>query len=260
MGIRQAWCKTREWFVRHGRRGGEHKDYRPQTDSEGLMAEAGKASGAGSEQPRSAEQQASEVAIRQARPRGKNESLEKLQAGFEELIGQLRGINEHLGKQVAQHEELIRRIDEMPALLEAWPGVVANQKELGERLIGQMEANIAKDQQLLSAVEKMPTETAKQTDALEKINHQLAAAADTDVQMTETFRGFNEQLGRLRETTQGHKDSIAQMARTFAASDRYLKYVLTRQNRRFFWIFMTAIGVCVFVVAILTGVVVYVSR
>lgn len=260
MGIRQAWGKTREWFVRQAHRGGEHKDYQPQTDSEGLMAEESKTAGDANEQRRSAEQQASEVAIRQARPRGKNESLEKLQVGFEELIGQLRGINEHLGKQVAQHEELMRRIDEMPALLEAWPGVVANQKELSERLIGQMEANIAKDQQFLSAVEKIPTETAKQTDALAEINHQLAAAADTDVQMTETFHGFNEELGRLRGTTEQHKDSIAQMARTFAASDRYLKYVLTRQNRRFFWIFMTAIGVCVFAVAVLTGVVIYVSR
>ena len=39
----------------------------------------------------------------------------------------------------------------------------------------------------METLEKIPTETAKQTDCLHDINHQLAAAADVDIQMGRDF-------------------------------------------------------------------------
>jgi len=47
------------------------------------------------------------------------------------------------------------------------------------------------------------------------------------------------------------------MSKTFAASDRYLKYIISRQNKRFMWIFIAAISVCVTAILILAGIVVY---
>lgn len=41
----------------------------------------------------------------------KTQSLEKLQKGFDELITQLRNINEHLDKQIVHHEDLTGRIN-----------------------------------------------------------------------------------------------------------------------------------------------------
>jgi len=106
-------------------------------------------------------------------------------------------------------------------------------------------------------VERIPSETAKQTDALVNIDHQLAAAADTDVQMAESFNKFNQTLEELNRTAAGQTDGILQMSKTFATSDRYLKYIISKQNRRFMWVFVSAISVCVAVIVILTGVIIY---
>jgi lipopolysaccharide/colanic/teichoic acid biosynthesis glycosyltransferase len=38
------------------------------------------------------------------------------------------------------------------------------------------------------------------------------------------------------------------MKKTFSASDRYLKYLVSKQNKRFVWIFWTAVGVCIFAI------------
>ncbi len=190
----------------------------------------------------------------------KPESIEKLQQGFDKLIDHLQDINIHLDKQFDQHQQLISRIDQMPKLLESFPAVVENQKQLTEQLFGQLKANVIKDQQLLEAIEKIPAEAARQTDVLDSIDHQLAAAADSDVQMAETFNKFNETLGVLNEKTTANTDGLSQMSRTFAASDRYLKYIVAKQNRLLMWVFISAVSVCLAVILILVGIVIYLGR
>jgi chromosome segregation ATPase len=192
--------------------------------------------------------------------RGKQESLEKLQIGFDRLINELSGINEHLRNQATQHEALITRIDMLPTLLENFPAAAENQKNITEGLLEQLKANMLKDKQIIETIEKIPAETAKQTDTLESIDRQLSAATEVDVQMTDTFNKFNESLDRLNNSTQQHSDGITQMSRTFAASDRYLKFIVSRQTRQFLWVFYSAIVVCVVVILVLVGLIIYLAR
>jgi lipopolysaccharide/colanic/teichoic acid biosynthesis glycosyltransferase len=44
-----------------------------------------------------------------------------------------------------------------------------------------------------------------------------------------------------------------QMSKTFAASDRHLKFVMSRQNKRFLWVFSIAMGICVFAIIVLAA-------
>jgi hypothetical protein len=192
--------------------------------------------------------------------RGKQESLEKLQIGFDRLINELSGINEHLRNQATQHEQLITRIDMLPKLLENFPAAAENQKNITEGLLEQLKANMLKDKQIIETIDKIPAETAKQTDALESIDRHLSASAEIDVQMTDTFNKFNESLDRLNHSTQQHSDGITQMSRTFAASDRYLKFIVSRQTRQFMWVFYSALVVCVLVILVLVGLVIYLAR
>jgi hypothetical protein len=245
MEPRQIWSRFISWFrnqlpIAHG-------DYEPpQLSDNGLIIN--------NQAPPADKSPVQTVAVR-----GKAET-EKFQAGFETLIEQIQGINHHLDKQVEQHDNLIARIEQFPKLLENFPAVVENQKVLTEQLVLQLKANILKDQQLLSAIEKIPAESAKQTDALLAIDRQLAAAADVDIQMTETFTKFNDTLGKLNQSTKDHTNGIAQMSRTFAASDRYLKYMVAKQTRQFMWVFYTAIGVCVIVILLLVGIIIFTGK
>jgi hypothetical protein len=75
--------------------------------------------------------------------------------------------------------------------------------------------------------------------------------------MTKGFNKFNQPLDKLNQTTEGQTDGILQMSRTFATSDRYLKYIITKQNKRFMWMFISAASVCLFVILVLTGIIIY---
>lgn len=255
MTLREFWADTGRWLRAHKPSiGGAH---RPEIDDDGLISQNDDSTEQAGDGSVPAGARGNNVVVRAVPPAERQESLQKLQEGFDKLVEQLQGINEHLSRQATQHEDLMGRIEQLPEMLESFPAVVENQKLITEQLLEQLKASAAKNEQFIDAVEKIPTETAKQTDAMVNIDHQLAAAADIDVQMTESFNNFNESLDKLNQTTIGQTDGIIQMSKTFAASDRYLKYIISRQNKRFMWIFIAAVSVCVTVILILAAIVIY---
>ena len=145
-------------------------------------------------------------------------------------------------------------------MLESFPSIVDNQKQIVEKLLDQLKGAAAKNERFVDAVEQIPTQTAKQTDALVNIDHQLAAAADIDVQMSQSFNNFILSLDKLNESTVKHTEGIAEMSKTFSASDRYLKYIISRQNKRFMWVFITAVSVLLVTIIILTGIIIYLKQ
>ncbi len=256
MALKEFWSQTGRWMRKNNPLATVAAS-RPEIGDDGLIRQKDSHPEHAVDGSPQAEAPGNEITVKAVPQVDKHESLEKLQQGFDKLVEQLQGINEHLSRQASQHEDLMGRLEQMPQLLESFPSVVESQKHATEQLLEQLKNASAKNDQFIDAVEKIPTETAKQTDALIKIDHQLGAAADVDVQRTESFNNFNDSLDKLNQSTVSQTDGIIQMSKTFAASDRYLKYIISRQNKRFMWIFITAISVCVTAILILTGVVIY---
>ncbi len=255
MTLKEFWADTGRWLRAHKPSIGAANQ--PEIDDDGLISQNDDSAEQAGDGAVPAGARGNNVVVRTVPPAERQESLQKLQEGFDKLVDQLQGINEHLDRQASQHEALMGRIEQLPQLLESFPSVVENQERITEELLEQLKNAAAKNEQFIDAVEKIPTETAKQTDALVNIDHQLSAAADIDVQRTESFNNFNDSLDKLNESTISQTDGIIQMSKTFAASDRYLKYIISRQNKRFMWIFIAAISVCATAILILTGVVIY---
>jgi chromosome segregation ATPase len=255
MALKELWSNTGRWLRKNNPLAAVA--HQPQIGDDGLISQSSDSAEHAVEGSPRAEIRDNEVTVRAVPQAERAESLEKLQRGFDQLVVQLKGINEHLNRQASQQEELMGRIEQLPKILESFPEVVENQKRTTEELLEQLKNAAAKNEQFVDAVEKIPAETTKQTDALVNIDHQLGAAADLDVQQTESFNNFNDSLDKLNQSTMSQTDGIIQMSKTFAASDRYLKYIISRQNKRFMWIFVAAISVCVTAILILTGVVIY---
>ena len=258
MTLKQFWAGTGKWL--RSRKPFTNAGHQPQINEDGLISQDNDPAEPGNDAPPSNEAEGDNVMVKAVQPMDPQESLEKLQKGFDKLVEQLQGINEHLSRQAAQHDDLMGRIEQLPRVLETFPDVVDNQKRIIEQLMEQLKGSNAKNEQFIDAVGKIPNETAKQTDALVKIDQQLAAAANIDVQMSQSFNNFNETLEKLNQTSMGQTDGILQMSKTFAASDRYLKYIISKHSKRFMWIFIAAIGVCTACILILTGIIIYLNR
>ena len=258
MTLKQFWAGTGKWLK--ARKPFTASGPQPQIDEDGLISPNDNPAQPETETSPSNEAEGDNVMVKAVPTINPQESLEKLQTGFDKLVEQLQGINEHLNRQATQQEELMSRIQQLPKVLESFPDAVENQKRVFEQLLEQLKSSAAKNEQFMDAVGKIPNETAKQTDALVKIDQQLAAAANIDVQMSQSFNNFNETLDKLNQTSTGQTDGILQMSKTFAASDRYLKYIISKHSKRFMWIFIAAVSVCTVCILILTGIIIYLNR
>ncbi len=187
-------------------------------------------------------------------------SLEVIQQGLAELLTQLTGINENLSKHVDQNEQLMSRIEHLPDIIETLPDAVRNQSLTVKALLNELKDSQQKELEFIRVIESIPREAVRQTDVLENINHQLSASAETDIQFVETFNKFKTSMEHLDNSTKAQTEMLAQMNKTFAVSDRYMKYLVSRQNRRFTWLFVVSLSVTVFSIIALLAVFTFLFR
>ncbi|HAL44709.1 MAG: hypothetical protein A2Y12_03205 [Planctomycetes bacterium GWF2_42_9] len=178
----------------------------------------------------------------------RTEALQMIQNSFEQLVQKLGSINENLDRHVAQNAKLMQRIDEIPQLLQNLPEGMKNQKMVVESLIEQLKTQALKNQQFAETIAKIPAASETQTAAIKEMAGQIAASAAVDNQIVEGMRKFNTITDKLKDNVAEQAGSIEQMGKTFSASDRYLKYILNTQHKRFMWVFITAMGVCTFAI------------
>lgn len=264
MKLKELWSKTNKW-IRYRAQSAVNAD-ESEIDNEGLICEdvevETESAEQGAEKKVQAEQAEKEgsVVVTSSRVSERSEPIEKLQIGFNRLIDRLANINDNLNLQVSQHKELIERLDKMPELVKSFPTIVENQEKIRTQLAEQLSAMAASNEQFIQSIGKIPEETSRQTDILDEIKERLESAAEIDSRMSASFRQFNELLGSLDRNTVSHADSIMQMSKTFATSDRYLKYIISRQNKRFMWLFVISLSVSVLAIAALLGIIIYLTR
>lgn len=237
MPITKLWQKAKSFFKKDSSSG----SFSPDIDQQGLISEQGDSASVAN--PDNSPSQREIVRKPPTQPE-KVDNIEVLSNAFNRMVDQLGGINEHLNMQIEQHHKLIDRIDQLPELLENLPIAIKDQKDLVSELIEQLKGKSLKDQQFIETIEKIPYEAIKQGNVLVDMNRKLSVSADADVQMAESFNKFNETLSTLDGNTVNQTDSIKQMNKTFAASDRYLKYILSKQHKRFIWVFIIAMSIC----------------
>ena len=254
MGLKKSWLKALDWIgfskvVVNGYQadiGSEGLINQNQNDDAGELVD---------------EQQGNvKLMLKTTQKEDKNYSIEKMQDGFNRLIDQLQGINKNLNSQMSQHEKLVHHIEQMPELLRNLPDAIGTQKKIADDLIDQLKDSAVKQEQFFDVIEKIPAETARQTDAIENIDHQLAESLKIDTQMVDNFGRFNSALDKLQQNMANQTDGVLQMNKTFATSDRYFKYMIAKQNKQFMWLFWCSVGICAAVIMTLTGIIIWLKQ
>jgi hypothetical protein len=188
-----------------------------------------------------------------AEPKGdKTQSLDRIQENFNRFVDQLQGINTNLSKQVAQQEQLGAKLDKLPSLIEGVPEMLENEHRSIDEVLRQLRSSQVRSEEFIDIVHQIPREAVKQTETMQKMNQHLAAAAETDIVMRETFIGFGETINKLNAATDANREAILNMSKAFVASDRYMKYLVSVQNRRFIWLSVISLAICL--IAILAAV------
>jgi hypothetical protein len=197
----------------------------------------------GPERPAAPGAQPTSVQMTQSKE-DKPQSLDRIQENFNRFVDQLQGINSNLSKQVAQGEQLGEKLDKLPTLIGAVPEMLENQHRSLDEVLRQLRSSQVRSEEFIDIVHQIPREAVKQTETMQKMNQHLTSAAETDIVMREAFTSFSETVTKLTAATEANRDAILNMSKAFAASDRYMKFLVQVQNRRFIWLFVISLGIC----------------
>jgi methyl-accepting chemotaxis protein len=162
----------------------------------------------------------------------RKDKFEKLNEGFNRLIDKLEGINDNLSAQVEQNDRLMYRIDNLPNMFANLPQTVESQKALVDELVEQLKVRQLREQQFIEAVERIPSETAKQSSMLTEMTHKMTVSANADTQMLESFNRFNVSVNSLNRSAEIRAEQLEKLTQTFETSERQTKDIIEKQNKR----------------------------
>lgn len=160
----------------------------------------------------------------------KKEPAEVLNQAVDKLVEKLEGINDNLTQQVSQNQQLVQRMDVLPDMLSKIPKAVEQQQQAFARVAEQLEQKIQRDEQV--------------AEELVGIHEKVSSAVQVSGQMSEKFGCFTESLAKLDQDTISQTDWLRQLSSSLSASERYFKYALEKQQKRFYWILGISLGVC----------------
>lgn len=173
----------------------------------------------------------------------KKDPAERFTESVDKLVSKLEGINDNLGRQTSQNEQLVQTLEQLPKTLSSVPTAIGRQQETLTQMVEQLRRKIEKDEALSQTLSRLPEQAGRQTESLEAIEDKLTSSADMDARMAETFTKVSESLSKLDADVAGEIEWLQKMSRSFADNEMYLKETLIAQQRRFFRIFMIAVGV-----------------
>ncbi len=124
-----------------------------------------------------------EIEVRKAQ----QESLDKLNGAFGQLIDKLESINDNFNRHLGQQDEMLKRFEVIPQLIQ-------RQTELIEQTLEQINDQAQSTKKFTEIVARIPDESIRQTRELEKIKAQLTESSVSEKIMCEEFIKLNKRF------------------------------------------------------------------
>ncbi|MFI4912102.1 MAG: hypothetical protein ACIAQZ_10595 [Sedimentisphaeraceae bacterium JB056] len=126
-----------------------------------------------------------EVEVRKAQ----QESLERLNGAFTQLVDKLENINSSLNRHIEQQEELLKRFEVVPELTQ-------QQTLLIEQTLEQLNEQSVSTKEFTEIVARIPDEAVRQTRELEQIRADVSDSAAFDKSVCQEFVKLNMMFKR----------------------------------------------------------------
>ncbi len=180
--------------------------------------------------------------VSKVKPAEKKDAIEKLQDGFERLVGELEGINTSLAKQVDQHEQIAKRMEDFAKIVESLPQAIEEQKRVFTAILDDLKE---KESKFVEMISKIPEESHKQNETLSSMKDQLETASRASDSMAKQFDSFGHTLESLNSHANSQKETVNRISTMYSESESFYKQTLKSIQNRFLWmsVSMVALGV-----------------
>ena len=237
-----VWTRMGHWLRSAGR--GSSGDDLPPVSSAGLLADDDSGSTRGEAE---ANQNGGLAPL--SRRRQREQSIQRLQEGYEQVVGLIGSIHSHLEKQDQRTRQIADALTQLAATTARLPAAAEAQSTQLATIAAQLEASNDRARRWEQTLFDLPKLAEAQREMLSSIGGELEAARQADVRMADTLGGLRDAVHSLGESSAASTRRLGDMQEAASRRDENLQNLMKEQNRRFIWLFVVTLVLAVGAIA-----------
>jgi chromosome segregation ATPase len=162
----------------------------------------------------------------------REQMIQKLQDGYEQVIDLLSSVRQHL----ETHAEHSRRIDQavtrLAESMSELPSLTSRQTELLTGIREQMEGQRAQQEKLAGVVEQWPETARRQSELLDGLQQEIRTGREAQAEVAGSLQTVGESLGSLTESTRRREELLDTLGRTLDETHEQVVGALEAQGKR----------------------------
>jgi len=171
----------------------------------------------------------------------REQTLSKLQEGYDRLNQVIEQIQKHLEQQGERTDRICNSLEQLARSMSDLPNVGRKQVQTLEAITAQIESGNVRMQQIASAVDEVPKASRAQTETLAGINRTLEMTGEQNLVTAQTLEKLGLTLGALGESNATQIEVLKQMGSKADTQADQLGGLIARQSRRFLMLFIVTI-------------------
>ena len=171
----------------------------------------------------------------------REQTLNRLQEGYERLNGVIEEIQKHLAQQGERTDRICGALEQLARSTVDMAGLSRHQGESLEAIAGHIEAGNARLAQVAESVTEIPKASRVQTEAINGIRKQLEMAGEQNLVTSQTMEKLSTAISTLGEVNTTQIEALTSMNRKSDDQSERLGKLIARQNKRFIMLFIVTI-------------------
>ena len=171
----------------------------------------------------------------------RDQTLAKLQEGYERVNQVIEEIQKHLAQQGERTDRICTALETLARSLGDVPVLGRQQAQTLEAISGHIEAGNARLQQVAESVGEIPKASRAQTETLNGIKRQLDMTGEQNLVTGQTMEKLSTAIAALGELNSTQVQALQQMNSKAADQSDSLRHLIGRQNKRFLMLFIVTI-------------------
>lgn len=171
----------------------------------------------------------------------RDQTLAKLQEGYEQVTQVVEKIGGHLVTQEKHSERICDSLEQLARAMSDVPNISRQQAQTLDAIAGQLENTNARTQQLAETMSEIPKVARSQTETLNGITRHLEMSGEQNVVTTQTLDKLGTTISVLGESNHAQSEVLQQMDAKTAEQNQMLTSLIARQSRRFMMLFIVTV-------------------
>ena len=183
-------------------------------------------------------------------PGNRQQTMERLQAGYERMLGLCQTIDDHLQSQSHQGQQVADSLSQLTGSIGEVPTLLSQLSQRLDRIAEQAVKASSSTERLSDAIDQMIPAQRSQNDLLSSVHRQLGESSHTNSQLSDVLVELKGAMQGLSRSESERMKALEQLTHMLAGRDREFATMVQQQNKAFKWAWGGSLAAVVIVLVI----------